>query len=849
MKFIIQLLFALRNGLLKIGEKLFEKMRDPETGKVKNMSPENVKRLGVTAFAVFIVGIALYQVFTSNFNFIDGVKDFESEVEQKLDITAQEIPYRKDISGDPLAKLRGEQGDSFGRSRDGDDDSINPDAGECLKLLEKLKSGQNLSQTEKKRLKWCLENNVLGLTPEELELARKLLEDGLLSDEDKKLYNELFGAEPECQKVFEGHMITDVGNEFLTKILQDETYNAPLVNLLKNQEALRRAIITPGGLKNALKISDEEVEILKSLLENCSPELLIKMLTDPKLKEVLSRLLEAATNDPDFMRKVMEAENLTPSEKDLLRRFMTGQIPIDSSDYEIAQALLSSDPLKRDMARNILAARELGRGDIAEALTKKLLGEELSPEEADLVTNLDGALLRDAAAAMRSGDDALAGALLKKATGEELTDEEQELLGVRSEFGDIPTGVDKEALARALADEIARRQAEMDALREALARAEAAAREAAERLAKGLPLTPEQQAALQRYADLQKQLAELQKRLQADRDRLAALLTGMQSTIDQIGIDIQTLYPSGMTVEEAEWTKCKDIKPLILVRKPKAKVKRKYRKRRKGLIGPDGKELTPEQTRIVRLMRKKQAEELAEKERLEKELLNPLGGDQDFLAGQTAALNSQLAQGGANQGGAQALIISENNNLKPFELAPDLVIPGLLLTRVLVTDKGSGQKVRVKVLADVYDLSGKIVIPRNSIAFGNTGGFDVDTGIMNINLDTVSVGGRPVDVALAMGSADLTPGLKGEVRDTRGKLLLGTFISSFTAGAVGAISQNFIAPFQDSELLADSLTGAGLQGAAEIAQRIAELYAGDLQNAARVYYAPANIRVILTPTQ
>ena len=847
MKFVIQLLFALRNGLLKIAEKVFEKMRDPETGKVKNMSPENVKRLGITAFAVFIIGIALYQVFTSSFNFIDGVKDFEAEVDQKLDITAQEIPYRKEINGDPLAKIRGDSGDDFGRNRNGQDDSINPDTGECLKLLQKLKSGQTLSQVEKKRLKYCLENNILGLTPEELELARKLLEDGLLSDEEKRLYNELFGAEPECQKVFEGHMITDVGNQFLQKIIQDSDYNVPLVNLLKNQEALRRAIITPNGLKNALKINDEEVAILKSLLENCSPELLIKMLTDPKMKEVLSKLLAEATNDPNFMKGVMDQENLTPSEKDLLRRFMNGQVPIDSPDYEIAQGLLSSDPIKRDLARNILAARDLGRADIADALTKKLQGEELTPEEADLVANLDGEALREAAQAMRDGDEALANALMKTATGEELSDAEKELLGVRGELGDIPTGVDKEALARALADEIARRQAEMDALKEALARAQAAAREAAERLAKGLPLTPEQQAALQRYADLQKQLADLQKRLQAQRDRLANLLTGMQSTIDQIGIDIQTLYPSGMTVEEAEWTKCKDIKPLILVRK--AKPVKKTIRRKRGLVGPDGKELTPEQTRIVRLMRKKRAAELAEKERLEKELLNPLGGDQDFLAGQNAALNTQLAQGGANQGGARALIVSENTSLKPFQLAPDLSIPGLLLTRILVTDKGSGQKVRVKVLADVYDLSGKIVIPRNSIAFGRTGSFDVDTGIMNITLDTVSVGGKPVDVALAMGSADLTPGLKGEVRDTRGKLLLGTFISSFTAGAVGAISQNFIAPFQDSELLSDTLTGAGLQGTAEIAQRIAELYAGDLQNAARVYYAPANIRVILSPEQ
>ena len=267
MKYIIQLLFALRNGLLKIGEKIFEKIRDPETGKIKNMTPDNVKRLGTTAFIVFIVGIGLYQVFTSNFNFIDGVKDYDSGVQKKLEVTAQEIPYRKDISGDPLAKIRGDRGDSYGTRRGQDGDDINPTAGECVKLLDKLKSGQNLSQTEKKRLKYCLENNILGLDPQELALANRLLQDSLLSDEEKRLYNELFAAEPECKESFEKYLITDTGNAFLTKIIDDPDYNTPIVNLLQNPDKLRRAIITPNGLKNALKISNEEVASVEELIK------------------------------------------------------------------------------------------------------------------------------------------------------------------------------------------------------------------------------------------------------------------------------------------------------------------------------------------------------------------------------------------------------------------------------------------------------------------------------------------------------------------------------------------------------------------------------------------------------
>ena len=194
------------------------------------------------------------------------------------------------------------------------------------------------------------------------------------------------------------------------------------------------------------------------------------------------------------------------------------------------------------------------------------------------------------------------------------------------------------------------------------------------------------------------------------------------------------------------------------------------------------------------------------------------------------------------------LFVSENNNLKPFKLSPDTVIPAILLTEILVSDKGSSQRVRVKILQDIYDpASGKLVIPKNSIAFGQSGSFDPDTGNMQLTLGQVASGKETIDISFAVGSGDLSPGLRGEVRDTRGKLLAGTFITSFTSGALGAIAQNYIAPFQDSDLLGDTLTGAALTGASEIAQRIAEMYAGDLQNAPRLFYVPSSVPVVLIP--
>jgi len=100
---------------------------------------------------------------------------------------------------------------------------------------------------------------------------------------------------------------------------------------------------------------------------------------------------------------------------------------------------------------------------------------------------------------------------------------------------------------------------------------------------------------------------------------------------------------------------------------------------------------------------------------------------------------------------------------------------------------------------------------------------------------------------MRVGSADGSMGLKGQIRDTRGRYLLGAFITSFTAGALDFFTQNTIAQYQNSASAAVALTGAGYSGGADVAQKVAQMYASDLTNAARIYYVPRGVAIVLYP--
>lgn len=843
MKLLVNLLFFIRKFFMNISGKVFDKVRDPETGKVLGSwfkDARNVKTFAIAVGAVFFFGVVGYQVLTSNTNTIDGAKDFNEEMTGKTGINATELEDVDVGFDDPLDILKVDDGNQYTNGQGEDEEGL-PSYSVCIKLLDKLKTGADLNLDEQEKLKYCLENNVVNLSPEELSLAKLLAEDSILNKGEKQLLKDLFGEEKACQDTIDSQMSRADGNEFLSKIIEDPSVNSTMIELLKNQDLLRRMLINDNALKTKVGFTDEEIAFLKQLLENCSTDLLLKMLSDPKMKALISKLLKEAVNNPNFLNNILNSDDLTDAERDLLRDYLSGKLDPSSDDFQIAEALLSSDPFKKNLAKDILKARALGDEELANALTKKLTGDEMTDAEKNLADNYDRDALDQAFVANLQGNKELADALLRKAKNVPLTEDDKKLLSRLDDLG--VADLDDKSLLKALQDDMARRQAEIDRLNSLLEDAKRQAKEAADRLANDQALTPDQQKALQDYADLQKRLKELMDQQNKRKNQYADKFSELQNFLNQSANTTKVIFPSGLSINgDANFNKCSDLPPFKIVKILKKK-KRGKRKPRKSYLA-DGREATPEQVKILKAYRRMKSEEANKAQDQVADLFNPNAG---FL-GNTTSLNDDISSKEGRGSGLNGLFVSENKNLKPFKLAPDSVFPGLLMTEILVSDKGAGQKVRVKIMMDIYDPeSGNLIIPKNSIAFGTSGGFDPDTQMMQLNLSQVAVGSDVVDIEFSIGSGDLSPGLKGEVRDTRGKLLAGTFITSFTSGALGAIAQNYIAPFQDSDLLGDTLTGAALTGASEIAQRIAELYAGDLQNAPRLFYVPSGVPVVLIP--
>lgn len=89
-------------------------------------------------------------------------------------------------------------------------------------------------------------------------------------------------------------------------------------------------------------------------------------------------------------------------------------------------------------------------------------------------------------------------------------------------------------------------------------------------------------------------------------------------------------------------------------------------------------------------------------------------------------------------------------------------INAILDNEVLVANKGSSQKVRVKLLENVYSPTepSKVIVPKGSIGTTNSTSFNEKTGLMKLNFNKVKTPeGKEV-------SAKFSTEMRGEIRDT-----------------------------------------------------------------------------------
>ena len=703
-KAIINLLFSVRKLFQKWGAKGFEKISDPETGKVKGISPQNLRRLIMTIIAIFFGGILVTQIFTGGRNLPSGSEEYQKEVSPKLGVGEQEQMYKSAFGEDPMSIAANRESDPLERLRgagDGTDGVTLDDKGnpvptmsECLDLIEKMKVGTSLSAEEQQKADVCIEKNIAGLSAEELAAAKALLEK-------------------------------------------------------------ERAGIT--GSK-------------------------------------------------------------TDAEKELLKKLLNNELDPDGAEAKIAKGLASGDA----DAKAALAAMEAKNQELMDAFLAKMDGKQLSPEQQAMLDAYKK-LMEDQAKAEGSKD------------GLNLTGKVDQ---------------DAKEMARKLAEEEER----LKRLREEMAEAQAAAARAGEKISKGQQLSAAEMAALQKLADLQKRLAEQEAAQKKRREELAKQYAALQQALMQINKTVEQVYPSGISVEMDALADCKDVKPLKFKRIAKKGTGKGTKTSNKDVwLTLDGEQLTPDKIRLIKLMRKQKSD----LDKAKQAALNPTGGDagNDFLNGGRDSFGG-TSQSLANSINAEetgqieigSLRIFTDKSLKGFNLTPDMKIPAVLDSDILVSDKGGGQSVRFRILSDIYNPeTNQIVIPKGAIAVATAGGFDSEVGSMNINVDKVSFGGKVQAVKLAIGSADGSMGLRGQVRDTRGKYLLGAFITSFSAGALNWFSQQVVQPFQVETDAGNALTGAGLAGGAEVMNKIAEMYAGDLQNAAKIFYVPKGVPVIFFP--
>jgi hypothetical protein len=551
--------------------------------------------------------------------------------------------------------------------------------------------------------------------------------------------------------------------------------------------------------------------------------------------------LPSASECFDVIERAKTGAALGLSDRSKLNSCITNNVvPISESEKNILRALAAGDlsPAERSAILSTLKGtgdeKNQGLSDVImasvdpskQSVIKDGVNKEFAGQGVDLQNDDVRGLSKELATKPKNYEQAIDGTnkiLLGNAPdgGEKanLVDAIRALKGGETAALDNPNLTsDKERALQDLIQDLNSRDSKLQELKQQLAEAQADARQAAEKLTSGASLSGEEQAALDKLSALRKQVDALAA-IQEKRQRTLIELTArLQKSVAQAELSIQKSIPSGVFEGYADYQPldCKNLKPIVKISKHsnpkgsssglKIKSKQAYNVYKiedeigKSASQPDGKRLD-----ISKYM---QAD-------------IPIG-------------DSFIMKGSTDRG---------------ISLGAENKIAAMLDSEIMVSSNGGGQVVRIKVMQDVFDSKDRrLVIPKNSIAIGKASSFDENTGVMDFLIDKVSVGsGVNQVVQLRIGSGDGTMGLKGQVRDTRGRYLLGAFITAFTAGALDFFTQSTITQYQQSAVAATALTGSAYSGGADVMAKIAGMYSSDLQNAPKIFYAPRGLPIVLYP--
>lgn len=566
-------------------------------------------------------------------------------------------------------------------------------------------------------------------------------------------------------------------------------------------KALNSGLNTPVEMGTAPNtggsVFDSVVAGSSSSLSECL-ELIDKMKTGVKLtdteavksKQCLEENPMGLTDaEKKFAEKMLDP-NLTDAERKFLGDALAGKLTPDQ--LAVAEALASGDPEKARLASEAINS---GNPDLITALGRQLNNEPLTPEQQALLDTLG------------------------KSSGTAKDGVSTSTVGTASPTVNIPKDLEDTALS------IQERDKKIEDLQKEQNLARTEAKDLSDKLGEGTDLSKNEIDRLQQIAENKKTLETLKKVQAEEKARLAEQMRKIKEALGRTSATVGQISPTGVFIEyEGEDVDCK----------PKPFVKKKAKTPKVSFVDFDNRPLRPEEVEFIKLLRKK-------------------GGkseDKDLTSAFIGNLGEPLSV--ARNGEAQLVDVNQlkfftDQGLKGFELSADLRVPAILESEILVSDKQGPAIVRLKIIQDVYDNNNVLVIPKNSVAIASTGSFDADTGIMNISIEKVVVGGKTITTRFTLGSADGSSGLKGQVRDTTGKYLLGAFIPAFAGSALSYFSQSQVQPYLQSTSANQVLTGSALAGSAEVMNRIAELAASKMLNAAKIYWVPRGIPVVLYP--
>lgn len=533
----------------------------------------------------------------------------------------------------------------------------------------------------------------------------------------------------------------------------------------------------------------------EALLEKMKKGSTLNGLEKKTMQDCLNENVLGLTKDQiDAVNKLLNDPNLSDAARALLNKLINGDIKKGDELYDLVKKISSVDPVEAEAARRLID-NQTGLSDAALAKLKDFLEKGNPLNERNLISAL-------------SGDD---------------------------------------ELKRKLAEEILKARESGD-------------KEGAELLNKLLEkgiesLSPEELAKLKEY--LKKNNPELYEKLfgKEEKDLLNKALKN--------GID-------SLTPEELEKLKeyLKKNNPALYKKLfgdlPQKKIVLKVPKEEKVIyVDENGNKLSPDQIRYLKEQMRKLGKNLdgtpiKRKKRRKTVIGNTRSNfgsmDDSFTAEDsfTAGLGKKIT--GLKEGefyDVSARITSS----APQEEGPDLLsnmsILGILLHDIKITDKTVGSMpVRVRVLKDVYSArTNKVYITKGSIAIGTISGssFDKDTGIATVAISKIEVGSKIIPVSMNIASGNGLVGLQGAVMQNNTSKLIGTAISTFSAGFLKTISEISAASFINSADLQTGMLSAGTGAASDVASEIADQFSEELKNSATVYYVPAKTPIVLYP--